>query len=545
MADEAGPPQKDRFVGIFYFLWHNNTGGRSPHWDGPYDIGKILEADPGALSNPASPFWGPVGMYHYWGKPMYGYYLSTDPWVLRRHAQILADAGVDTLIFDTTNALTYREVYLKLCEVFDAVRREDGRVPQLCFMVNTEAGRTARKIYEEFYQPGLHRELWFHWEGKPLMICDPEKADPKLRDFFTLRRAHWPFVMENTQRAWHWEAAYPQPYGYTDNPSVPEQVNVSVAQNLRMSDGKVTNMSSGEARGRNFHDRARDTSPGAVNHGYNFAEQWQRAFELDPPFVMITGWNEWIAGRWGKPDGPLVFVDQFDEEHSRDIEPVNGLHNDNYLWQMLAGIRRYKGTAPLPFASTAKTIDLDGGFEQWQEVRPVFRDHQHETDPRDFDGAGGTHYRNDTGRNDIVACRVARDKRSVYFQVETREPLSLPSDPNWMWLLIDADQDVTTGWEGYEFIVNRQPPSATQTTLERHVRDWEWEPVGEVPLRNQGNRLHLAIPRTALNLPIDTTRTALDFKWLDHATRPGDPMDVYVSGDAAPEGRFRYCYQAK
>ena len=33
-------------------------------------------------------------MYHYWGEPQYGYYLSADPWVLRRHAQLLADAGV-------------------------------------------------------------------------------------------------------------------------------------------------------------------------------------------------------------------------------------------------------------------------------------------------------------------------------------------------------------------------------------------------------------------------------------------------------------------
>ena len=39
--------------------------------------------------------------------------------------------------------------------------------------------------------------------------------------------------MVNTPYAWHWEATYPQPYGYTDDPKKPEQVNVSVAQNLR------------------------------------------------------------------------------------------------------------------------------------------------------------------------------------------------------------------------------------------------------------------------------------------------------------------------
>ena len=43
---------------------------------------------------------------HYWGEPLYGDYLSTDPWVIRRHAQLLSAAGIDTLIFDTTNGGT-------------------------------------------------------------------------------------------------------------------------------------------------------------------------------------------------------------------------------------------------------------------------------------------------------------------------------------------------------------------------------------------------------------------------------------------------------
>ena len=137
--------------------------------------------------------------------------------------------------------------------------------------------------------------------GQTAVDLRSEGGRPELRAFFTLRRAHWPFKLVNTPYAWHWEATYPQPYGYTDDPQQPEQVNVSVAQNLRQPDGKVTNMSSGDARGRSFHDGRMDSAPGAVNHGYNFQEQWNRAFELKPPFVMVTGWNEWIAGRWGSP----------------------------------------------------------------------------------------------------------------------------------------------------------------------------------------------------------------------------------------------------
>ena len=104
---------------------------------------------------------------------------------------------------------------------------------------------TQGKLYEDLYKPGLHADLWFRWRGKPLLICNPREADTEVKEFFTLRRAHWPFTIVNTPYAWHWEAAYPQVYGYTDDPNRPEQVNVSVAQNLRISDGLPTNMSEG------------------------------------------------------------------------------------------------------------------------------------------------------------------------------------------------------------------------------------------------------------------------------------------------------------
>lgn len=543
--EETGPPRSDRFVGIFYFLWLNERHNRSPNWDGPYDVARILRADPNAIDKPDSPLWGKIGTSHYWGEPLYGYYLATDPWVLRRHANLLADAGIDTLIFDTTNAVTYRQQYLALCEVFQQIRREGGRTPQIAFMINTRAGATARQIYEDLYKPGLHADLWFRWRGKPLMVCDPQQADAELQEFFTLRRAHWPFTIVDTPYAWHWEAAYPQVYGYTDDPNRAEQVDVSVAQNLNISDGLPTNMSGGNARGRSFHDGRQDTAPGAIKYGHNFAEQWKRAHELAPPFVMVTGWNEWIAGRWGKPDGPITFVDQFTDEYSRDIEPMRGGHHDNYYWQMLANIRRYKGVAALPPSSTPVTIDLDAGFEQWKDVGPEFTDHINETLPRDFAGAGGLHYTNRTGRNDLVACKVARDNRNLYFHVRTRQPITPHTDGNWMWLLIDADGDAATGWEGYDFILNRQVESDTATRLEQNTGGWNWKATAKAAYRVQGHEFHAAIPRAALGLPENAERLSIDFKWADNQQTPGDIMDFYLSGDVAPEGRFMYRYTAE
>lgn len=556
LADDVGPPREGRFVGIFYFLWLNERNNKSWQGDHPFDISKILAADPDALKKANSPLWGTMGRAHYWGEPLYGYYLSDDAWVMRRHAQLLADAGVDTLIFDTTNAVTYKRVYLKLCEVFTAIRKEGGRTPQIAFMVNTRAGATAQEIYHDLYESGLYRELWFHWRGKPLMICDPKEASDELRAFFTLRRAHWPFTMENTEGAWHWEATYPQPFGYADDPNVPEQVNVSVAQNLgAYGPHSVQNMSSGKARGRDFHDGKQDPSAGAIAEGRNFAEQWRRAYELDPPFVIVTGWNEWIAGRFERPGEPVAFVDQYDQRYSRDIEPVKGLHGDNFYYQLIAGIRRYKGAPALPKASAAKTIDIAKGFEQWADVGPEFTDHVRDTAPRDHAGAAGLHYKDASGRHDFVAMKVARDAGNVYFYARTREPLGAGAMPERMWLLIDADQNAATGWEGFDVIIRhsaerqsvvieqaiiRHSAERQSVVAEQNTGGWRWETVGAARARAGGNEVQLAVPRNALG-----GGASFDFKWVDNLQRPGDVTDFYLSGDVAPEGRMRFRYIGK
>ncbi len=535
----SAAPQSDglrpnRTVGIFYFLTHATDSATLPN-----NIATILAQDPDILKKPNSPLWGPPRTPYYWGEPLYGYYHSMDPWVIRRHATLLADAGIDTVIFDTTNRKTYREVYMKICEVWTQVRREGGRTPQICFMVNTKAGESAQEIFHDLYQPGLYPDLWFLWQGRPLLICDPKEASPEVRKFFTLRKAHWPFTLANTHNEWHWEATYPQVFSYDKNSARPEQVNVAVAQNLRDTDGKVTNMSQGNARGRSFHDGKKDNSPGAVNRGGNFAEQFRRAIDLDPPFVMVTGWNEWTAGKFSRPNLPVVFVDQFDQEYSRDIEPVTGLHNDNYYYQLVEGVRRYKGFPALPAATAEKSIDLAGGFDQWRDVGPEFTDHAFDTDHREM-GQGARRYVNSSGRNDLVALKIARDAANVYFYARTREPLTPATDPNWMFLLLDTDQNRKTGWEGYDFILNRSV-DGHETWLERNVGSWKWEKVAKVSFRTEGNELMLAVPRAALGLA-DGEKLTLDFKWWDNPQKPGDIMDVYLSGDAAPDGRFNFRY---
>src|ERR1700676_3512433 len=114
MSEEVGLPRPDRFVGVFYFLW------LSQHTDlGPFDISKILARDTTAITNAASPLWGPMQAPHHWGESIFGYYISKDEGVLRKHAQMLSDAGVDVIIFDASNQLTYPSSWQALCGVFD------------------------------------------------------------------------------------------------------------------------------------------------------------------------------------------------------------------------------------------------------------------------------------------------------------------------------------------------------------------------------------------------------------------------------------------
>ncbi len=524
VAGEVREFQPEKYVGIFYFLWLDLPS--------VLDNSKILAENPDAGKLATSPPWGKIHEYHFWGEPLFGYYRSHDPWVLRRHAYLLADAGVDFLVFDATNAVTYDHVVDALCEEFERLRAAREAVPKITFMTNTAAGRTARHLWERLYKPGRYRESWFHWQGKPLLICDPEEADDELKAFFTLRKAHWPFELVNTHNAWHWEAIYPQVYSYDTDPEKPEQVNVSVGQNLHQKDGRVEMMSTGHARGRSFHNGKMDRSKDAYLHGHNFQEQWERAFELDPEVVFITGWNEWIAMRLGEMSHPPIFCDQYDTEFSRDVEMMRGGYGDNYYYQMVANIRRFKGLPRRSQTAAEKTIAIDGPFNQWDAVSHVYRDHVFETLPRDFPGCGNLHYTETSGRNDLVSFKVAHDAENVYFLAETREPLTDSAGEHWMNLAVDVRG-------GGSFLVNRDHEDSARTLLERKDGG-TWMKIATIPYRAEGNRLHLAVPRKTLGLAGNDF--SIEFQWADNVSLTGPIEDRYLRGDVAPEGRFRYYY---
>jgi len=549
---ECGPVKKNKFVGMFYWTWHHTNHG------GPRDITKILAK---SKKTGSPPEWGPVTSSHHWGEPELGYYVMTDPYVIRKHASMLCDSGVDVIIFDTTNPpFTFREQYFALCKTFSQIRKSGEKTPQIAFITpfgNSEV--TVKQLYKEFYSKGLYKDLWFIWKNKPLIMADPANIsnNPKISEFFTFRKpvASY-FTGPSGPDQWGWLEVYPQ-HVFKDAQGNAEQMTVGVSQNAVGPDLSMMSHKSG-AMGRSWHNGMKDNSKNAVHFGYNFSEQWTRALKINPNFIFVTGWNEWVAGRfikWYKYTSEknsyfndALFVDQFDQEYSRDIEPMKEGHTDTYYYQFVSYVRKYKGVKKQQQASPSQTIRIDGRFSEWKAVTPEFRDTIGDTAHRNFRGYGKTHYTNTTGRNDFILLKAACDKDNIYFYAQTQNPLTSSKDKNWMQLFIDIDQNKKTGWHGYDFLINQNVVDSNITTLKQTKTGWNWKEIGRVKFHTSGNELELAIPRNLISIQSqikseNTPTTTFDFHWADNIQKPDDIIEFSISGDSAPNRRFDYRYE--
>jgi hypothetical protein len=367
----------------------------------------------------------------------------------------------------------------------------------------------------------------------------------RLRRFFTFRKPQPDYFRGQTgANMWSWLEVYPQ-HVFRDSRGGKEQMSVSVAQNA--VENRLGAMSEPGAQGRSHHKGAQSRAPDATLYGYNVAEQWERALKEDPKFIFITGWNEYFAGRFDKFPGvqqPVIFVDAFDQEHSRDIEPMKGGYGDLYYCQMASYIRKFKGVREPLLPGPATTIQVDGDFRDWEAVRPEFRDDIGDVGHRDHPGYNNvTRYVNETGRNDFVVAKMARDREHVYFYVRTSQPITSFQDSQWMMLFLDVDGKRTTGWEGYDFVVNRTADRTEETSLlEENGQGWNWKPRARVRYRVQGHEMELAIRRADLGLQNSHVPVQLDFKWADNSQTEGDITAFTLNGDSAPNGRFNYRY---
>ena len=106
---------------MFYWTWHQGNDDTTYRVK---NITEIVRQHPEAMKDYHHPAWGTKQPgFFFWEQPLLGYYKTTDPWVLRKHAEMLADAGVDAVFFDCTNAVSYTHLFPHPAGGFVAVVR--------------------------------------------------------------------------------------------------------------------------------------------------------------------------------------------------------------------------------------------------------------------------------------------------------------------------------------------------------------------------------------------------------------------------------------
>ena len=544
--------QKDKTVGVFYFLWQGEDG--TP---GPYNNQEIVNAHPEAvLSEQAWMAAGGGGLYewHFWGEPMFGYYVTSDKWVLRKHVQMLTDAGVDYMIFDTTNARPYLDRVRDLIDVWYEFLEQGYKVPQIAFYTAAAPQQTVQAIYDNIYNNAALREkyprldeLFFQWRGKPLIVSDPVQLTDELNAYFTVKHSQWP-NQGKEQDGWPWmefhrlntkDAVFSDPDGSNSI------MNVSIAQHCASGHFAIASWYGGTDHTRSWHDGLRDTSPDAVQYGYNFQEQWDYALRMNPDTIFVTGWNEWIAQRLeGNELNPILFCDNATWEGSRDAEPMKGGFGDNYYLQLAENVRRFKGSENRVDVGKNITIDINGSFDQWNNpaITAVYKDYENDTADRDHQGFGNVYYKNTTGRNDFTNMKVAHDGKNVYFYAETAEDIKGDDGDNKMVLFLNTNSK-KPDWNNYNFAVNLNG----EGKISKCLGGWNWEDIADAEVKTEGNKMMLKVPYSALGIDRYLDKLIdLRFKWADNF-QPDENGEYttdtfYCDGDAAPIGRFDYVY---
>lgn len=537
---ETGTVKPFRQVGLFYYLWLGQHGTQ-----GPYDVSKIEAADSKAMEKPDSPLWpNPTHapMLH-WGEPLFGYYQSTDEWVLRRHVQMFIDAGIDVLYFDTTNGYHYREVTDRLFAILQEYHDKGFKVPKFCYYM--APGRrgcgtsNVLDVWNSYYRDGKYSDLYFKWDGKPLIITHVDRPyRQEILDFFTFRKPTW--CTPSVPDTWYWGGMPTQNVAVASSgrrEMLPVTVQTPHA-GMDAPDPKVRGAGLGcsEAywgapiQGRSWHDGRRDDSPHAVEKGLFFQGQIDWALDKsrkDVPLAFVCQWNEWIVPFLTEKTNDLYDMphwiklqDEYNMEYSRDIEPMKGGYHDAYYWQLMNFVRCWKGL-PTPVKGFTQYAPAAAGDETWKHVSPLFIEMTGDGAPRNHPGydACGV-YTNATVENEFVALRVAvGTDGKVRFWARTVKPVRITSLRS-MNLFVRVSGAPVDGL-GYTHRLTPNDPDVSKSAYE------------------------FVYAVEASRLGIDSTKPfSLEFKWSDN--RQEETVDdFYVNGDAAPRGRvnWRFDYE--
>jgi hypothetical protein len=104
-----------------------------------------------------------------------------------------------------------------------------------------------------------------------------------------------------------------------------------------------------------------------------------------------------------------------------------------------------------------------------------------------------------------------------------------------------ADKDPSTGWYGYDYLVNGQITDGQNTMLQKYdPEEGEWLDQNSIEFAYSNNQLELILPRNQIGL--EGEKLTFDFKWSDNPNGLEDPISMCTGGDTAPNRRFNYRY---
>lgn len=276
-----------------------------------------------------------VTKFHYWAEPEQGYYRSTDKSAIRNNMTLLYNAGVDFIILDYTYASAggyspgtgpwASYIYGPSTALLDTIMemRADGLgTPYVVFWMNSDD--LFNDIWDNFYGVEKWKDCFVYWNNKPFILRweyeNKEYDKYTVRGMYGLRgkagENQWSYLEINNKNT----VSY-------DKNNKPEQVCAVVAT-------QETYMSLPTAHGR--------------DGGKFWNSQWQTVFKIKPKIVTVTWWNEWCAQLY-KVDGVgYIFTDNFNQEYSRDIEPMKGGHGDQYYKWLCQYISDYRSGKSCP-----------------------------------------------------------------------------------------------------------------------------------------------------------------------------------------------------
>ncbi|MBQ9779947.1 MAG: hypothetical protein IJW00_03280 [Clostridia bacterium] len=570
---DVGDLKDDKTLAMFYWTWHIDGFTN----DTPANLQKLSEQYPDAMRDWDNQLWKDLKTTSYWwNESIYGFYRGDDKWVLRKQAELLTNAGVDVIFTDNTNAgMTWRNSYTPLMEEWTDAMEDGLKAPKVSFMLpfwdKDYTNTQLQSLYLDIFRANKWNNLWFYWEDKPMLMAIKESVngsvspiEKEISKFFTFRAGQPDYLYHpksNEFGSWGWLSMYPQATYAGSRNNVKEgkveQMTVGIAMNHDYENKVLAAMSGNHIAGRSYTsaypDRYEKEGAEASKWGYNFAEQFDYALEVDPEVIFVTGWNEFRVGRYETwPEGSVAavenaFPDQYNDEFSRDIEPTKGALKDHYYYQLVNYVRKFKGARAIPTPSISATIDLSAGQDQWKSVEPYYAAYIGNTEDRNAPGYGTLVYTETSGRNDIIGAQVARDEEYVYFHVECADNITPYTDNLWMTLYIDSDQ-TNQGWETFEYVINKSAASADTVVLEKFTGDgYASEKVADCAYTVDGRYMTVKVAKSDLGL--SGNDYTINFSWTDNVHDEGDEtkfsgdiMDFYISGDVAPGARFKYSY---